>query len=594
MKSGTAPISQADRFRRRGARRGGFGWLALAAVCLPLGGFAGAAWMAWRGVEAEARARLVRTVDMLHEHALGAFETQEAVLTAIEGRIRGLDWATIATDPDLHRFLREVSRDSPSSAGTALVAPDGRLAAGSRVSPPAPPLDLSSRDYVRAHRGATHADGPSFVGEVVVSQPSGIVVFTLSRPRRSEDDSPDGGVLVATFLPERFARFYESITESDGDGIALVRPDGAVLVRAPEPPGPLPLRVPADLPLLRAYAETPGGRGMLRAAGAFDGVDRLIAFRRVGAYPVLVAYGLDRVVLHREWLRQLTIPGAVALVAAALLLWLTARSEAASRLRREEAERRADAEAARAAAEAQLRHAERVNALGLLAAGVAHDFGNALQSINAGARLLETHAEDPTKVRRYAALIAEAAARGGTLTRRMRNFARRNTAGLDGDAPPLEPASAILGVCELLERSLAAQHQIRCALAPSLPILRGIDRTEFEAALVNLAVNARDAMPDGGEVTVTAKVTAAAPPPLPAGGYLCLTVADTGIGMDAATMARAGEAFFTTKAPGEGTGLGLSMARGFAERAGGTLAIDSVPGQGTMVRLWLPVAPVVS
>lgn len=591
MNSLAAPTSQADRFRRYGARPSGFGWLAIAAVFLPLCGFAGAAWTAWQGVEAEARARLVRTVDMLHEHALGAFETQEAILTAIEGRIRGLDWPTIATDVDLHRFLRDLAQDAPSTAGTALIGPDGRLAAASRVAPPAPPVDLSGRDYVRAHRGADRADGPSFVGEVVVSQPSGVVVFTLSRPRRGEDGRPDGGVLVATFFPERFARFYESITESDGDGIALLRPDGAVLVRAPAPPGPLPLRVSPDLPLLRAFAEAPSGRGMLRAAGAFDGVDRLIAFRRVGNYPVLVAYGLDRAVLWREWRRRLAIPGVVALVAAALLLWLTARTEAVARMGREEAERRADAETARAAAEAQLRHAERVNALGLLAAGVAHDFGNALQSIGAGARLLDAHAEEPPKVRRYAALIAEAAARGGTLTTRMRNFARRNAPDNDGATPPLEPVSAILGACELLERSLTGRHRLRCVLPPTLPTLQGVDRTEFEAALVNLAVNARDAMPLGGEVTVTATVAAAPPPPLPAGPYLCLAVADTGVGMDAATLARAGEAFFTTKGPGEGTGLGLSMARGFAERAGGTLAIASAPGQGTTVTLWLPATP---
>ena len=152
--------------------------------------------------------------------------------------------------------------------------------------------------------------------------------------------------------------------------------------------------------------------------------------------------------------------------------------------------------------------------------------------------------------------------------------------------------SALLtGLREVLAHTLGAGVETVVAVTAGLPPLLA-DRGQLETVLVNLATNARDAMPGGGRLTFSASEQRIPDGPaerLPPGAYLCLLVEDTGTGMDAATLARAMEPFFTTKAAGKGTGLGLAMARGFAEQSGGALTVSSEPGRGTAIALWLPV-----
>jgi signal transduction histidine kinase len=149
------------------------------------------------------------------------------------------------------------------------------------------------------------------------------------------------------------------------------------------------------------------------------------------------------------------------------------------------------------------------------------------------------------------------------------------------------------GIAELLHHTLGPRARVAVEALPGLP-MAFTDRRQLEATLVNLAINARDAMEPRGGGTIT---LSAAPSPMPSGSVspnapgLCIAVRDSGIGMDTTVLARAGEAFFTTKPRGEGTGLGLTMAKGFAEQSGGVLGIESEVGQGTTVRLWLPLAP---
>jgi signal transduction histidine kinase len=177
----------------------------------------------------------------------------------------------------------------------------------------------------------------------------------------------------------------------------------------------------------------------------------------------------------------------------------------------------------------------------------------------------------------------------------MLDFARRETdlGRASGQVGTVDVASTVSEACELLERTLGSGYHILREVSLDLPHALGVGRAELEAVLVNLVVNARDAMPSGGTVTITAageEVSSGAAEPvseLPPGRYIRIAVADTGHGMDAATLARAGEAFFTTKGL-KGTGLGLAMARGFAENAGGCISITSGVGNGTTVTLWLP------
>jgi signal transduction histidine kinase len=238
----------------------------------------------------------------------------------------------------------------------------------------------------------------------------------------------------------------------------------------------------------------------------------------------------------------------------------------------------------------RLAHAQRLEAIGRLAGGVAHDFNNVLQAVLGGASLLALRPDDGATARRVSAMITAACERGMAISRRLLAFARRG--GLRSEAIAI--ASMLAGMEELLAHTLGGALTVRSSAALDLPDVRA-DRAQLETVLLNLAINARDAMEStGGELRLAADAEAVAtgtehPAGLAPGDYVRLRVSDTGSGMDEATLARATEPFFTTKPEGRGTGLGLAMARGFAEQSGGALAIQSAPGRGTTVTLWLPV-----
>ena len=203
--------------------------------------------------------------------------------------------------------------------------------------------------------------------------------------------------------------------------------------------------------------------------------------------------------------------------------------------------------------------------------------------------MIARHAEDPAKVRRYAGMMGEAAARAASITRRLLALARRG----DLIAESVEVAPLLQGLREFLIHTLGPNVALHVTALPGLPPVF-VDKGQLETALVNLATNARDAIAGNGAIAFAADLeplpqgrdaTALAP-----GDYVRITVADTGMGMDAAMIDRAMEPFFTTKQLGKGTGLGLPMARGFAEQSGGALEVESVVGRGTTVSIWLPIA----
>jgi PAS domain S-box-containing protein len=268
------------------------------------------------------------------------------------------------------------------------------------------------------------------------------------------------------------------------------------------------------------------------------------------------------------------------------------RAEAALRRLTEDLESRVREEiGAREAAQARAAQAERMQALGQLAGGIAHDFNNVLQALAGATALIERRPGDAAGVHRLARIAIEAADRGASITRRLLAFGRRG----DLRAEALDAAALLGGLREILRHTLGAAVDVQVRLQAGLPRLLA-DKGQLETALVNLATNARDAMPAGGRLVLAAEaeiLSPEAPPPaagLAPGRYVRLTVTDTGMGMDAAILARASEPFFTTKDIGVGTGLGLPMAKGFAEQSGGALRIESRPGDGTTVTLWLPEA----
>lgn len=239
---------------------------------------------------------------------------------------------------------------------------------------------------------------------------------------------------------------------------------------------------------------------------------------------------------------------------------------------------------ARRKAEEALRQAQKMEAVGQLTGGVAHDFNNILAIVLGNLELIRRRAPADERLLRMVDNAIEGARRGAVLTQRMLSFSRRQS--LNPQA--LDVPALVEGMRDLVERSLGPRMALVTEFAATLPPVEA-DPHQLEMALLNLAVNARDAM-DSGTITIRADATATAPPSLCAGRYLRISVADDGEGMDDATLARAQEPFFTTKGVGRGTGLGLSMVSGFAEQSGGTLVIHSRKGAGTTVEIWLPLA----
>ncbi len=248
---------------------------------------------------------------------------------------------------------------------------------------------------------------------------------------------------------------------------------------------------------------------------------------------------------------------------------------------------------AREAAQHNLHQAQRVQALGQLAGGIAHDINNVLQAVQGGAARIARHPHDAAGVARLAAMLQDATRRGASVTRRLLAFSRPG----ELRAEPLSVAPLLEGLRELLQHTLGSGIAVELAVEDGLPPLLA-DKGQLETVLVNLATNARDAMPAGGTLNLSAALLPMPASPLAepwsaaprTGPHVQIAVRDTGVGMDPATLARAAEPFFSTKEAGRGTGLGLAIARGFAQQSGGGLDIESSPGAGTTVRLWLPVS----
>jgi CheY-like chemotaxis protein/two-component sensor histidine kinase len=226
-----------------------------------------------------------------------------------------------------------------------------------------------------------------------------------------------------------------------------------------------------------------------------------------------------------------------------------------------------------------------MEAIGQLTGGVAHDFNNLLSAIMGSLDLAERRAATGADITKFLHNARMAAQRGATLTQRMLAFARKQE--LNISAVDLE--ASVTSMADLFARTLGTGLQVEANFPEVLPPVHA-DATQLELALLNLVVNARDAMPEGGRIAISARAAQGDGTTLPIGCYSVLSVADHGQGMDADTLRRATEPFFTTKGIGRGTGLGLSMVQGMAEQSGGRLVLHSTPKIGTTVELWLKVA----
>ncbi|MCO6418169.1 response regulator [Siccirubricoccus sp. KC 17139] len=327
------------------------------------------------------------------------------------------------------------------------------------------------------------------------------------------------------------------------------------------------------------------GAGAIHAAHAHSA----LAFILLAGLPLAARFALDGTVLGLAAAAMIL----VLLVALCVISWRAAaafgvharmRLDLAAQARSlDAANARLRAEiATRQAAEASLHHAQKMEAMGQLTGGIAHDFNNLLMAVQGSLDLLRKRL--PPGDARTQRLLENArlgTQRGAALTQRLLAFGRRQKL----QPSRLHLPAMVQGVRELLDNSLRAGIRLEISFPPDLPPVLA-DANQLELALLNLVVNARDAMPEGGVVTIGATLPRRAEEQ----GLIALTVTDTGTGMDAATLAQAMKPFFTTKGAGRGTGLGLAMVQGLAAQSGGRFLLRSAPGQGTVAELWLPGA----
>jgi PAS domain S-box-containing protein len=240
------------------------------------------------------------------------------------------------------------------------------------------------------------------------------------------------------------------------------------------------------------------------------------------------------------------------------------------------------------AAEARLRQAQKMEAVGHFTGGVAHDFNNLLMAISGSLELLRKRLPEDERMLALIDNAMQGASRGAALTQRMLAFSRRQELKCEA----VDLAAVLEGMREQLSRIAGSAIKLDIRLPLYIPLVR-TDASQLATALINLVQNSRDAMPNGGRLSLSVNavhIDAAHPTALSPGHYVCLSIRDTGHGMDEATLARLGEPFFTLKGVGKGTGLGMFMVDGLATQSGGKLVARSRVGEGTTIDMWLPVA----
>jgi two-component system, NtrC family, sensor kinase len=549
----------------------------VASVVLPALLFAFAAWLNYRHEHDLADDRIERSLDILHEHTLKVFQTVERAIAEVDEIMRGMADDDIRSDqPRLHERLKRIVEAMPQLRAIFLIDRDGRPLVSSQLAQVPADFDARDRSFFSVH--ATGQQAGTYVSDVLTPRLTGLGApfFVLSRRRVSPDGTFNGVVAVAV-LPGYFEEFYALIGHSPGSLYALVRSDGSFLARYPELPDRQRALQPGSA-LDKVMAQ--GAQRMIFTIpqSQVDARERRIGLRKLEGFPVYVVAGVDSSAIRGEWLTTMASHLIFGLPATLLLLVIIGIALRRTRRLHDEAERRE-------AAEAALRQAQRLEAIGQLTGGVAHDFNNLLMVVSGSVQRLRRDLTSE-KHTRLLDMITNATNRGESLTRQLLAFSRRQML----NPSVIDLAQRLPELKEMLNRSLRGDVTTE-VVVPEGSCAVKVDPSEFELALLNLAVNARDAMPHGGSLTITARpvlLKGKATEEGLQGEFVAIRVADTGAGIPADVLPHVFEPFFTTKEVGKGTGLGLSQVYGFAKQSGGTATITSTLGRGTVITLYLP------
>jgi len=560
--------------------------VAVAALVLPLLLFAGAGAIAYRETRQQADERMARTLDLLYTSVRTTFESEYLVAANVTEMLADVGNAEIRSNEQrIHERLARLIAPLPQVENVWVLDEQGAPLVTARTYPLPAGLNYSDRAYFIAHRdGGVRRS---------VSQPTrgrltDLEYFQYSE-RRLKPDGSFGGVVVVSISPAYFSNQFSRASDAKGFTASIIRADGQILARYPAV-GPTTLG--ADTGFMRTIARLPEEGSYSVDAGAVDGIGRTFVYRKLPELPIYVVHGYANRTIRDAWLARMgshLIFGVPATLCLFMLAVLAARravqeNNALAQLREEQVRR--------ASVEESLRQAQKMNAVGQLTAGIAHDFNNLLTGIGGALEMIRRRTIQPSPdVERFIELGRNGVARAATLTQRLLAFSRQQPLQIEA----IDANRLVAGMSELLRRTLGEKVRIETVLAGGLWRAKA-DVAQLESAILNLAINGRDAMPEGGALTIeTANAHlddayAAANVEVTPGQYVLVAVSDTGTGMEPEVIARAFEPFFTTKQRGQGTGLGLSMTFGYVKQVGGHLKIYSEVGHGTTMKLYLPRA----
>ena len=561
-----------------GSRLGALRALLVAAIVVPLGMTLGMTWLTWQQVWSEAERDVLRGAEAAAEYTLRVLEAHRLAAGRVNELLRGLSDDDIRNrEQELHAGLRRLLPDLPLVQTVVVLDRDGRLLVTGNIYPVPRDQTFNDREWmsILRERGAPSVH----LSRVYVGRLDRFLFFGVSR-RRS--DAGNGlpadafdGVINLSVQPNELARGFADLASLPQDRVLLVRADGQILARLPgfeQPPAPL-----NDLTFRNAVEAGPRPRTLV-VTSSVDGARILVGFRPVRGYGAYTVVGRETSVIVAQWQEAVLPPAAIGLAATIGLVLLAA--VALARARQAQV-----AQAALVAAQNELFQAQKMEALGQLTGGIAHDFNNILSAIIVSLESVRRGLDsDGDRVRRLDRAL-QAARNAAALVQQLLVFAHKQPL----QPRPLNANDLLAGSVAMFRRSAPENVRVVTELAGGLPAVLA-DPGQMQAAVFNLLSNARDAIPDdGGTITVRsfaghADAASAALPPV------CISVADTGSGMAPEVMARAVEPFFSTKGVGHGTGLGLSMVYGALRQMGGDVTIDSAPGRGTTVTLFLPAS----
>ncbi|MEA1674476.1 ATP-binding protein [Nitrospirillum sp. BR 11163] len=584
---GAAGVAEAERSRGPSAMAA-LRLQMLAAVLIPLALLAAAGLESRRDIVAQAADRVERIAVAIDEHAQKVIESDRLILD----RVRDLDPAHSPDQDEVRAALAGMVAGIPQIQTLWLWDAAGRPLAASRHHPAAGRPDITdSPAYGQLRAGQTELlIPPADSLGANAGEWAGQRVFSLAR-RLSHPDGSLAGIAAVSMSLAYFDDFYRRVTQDDpATTVMLVNREGTVM--AARPMAADGARVDPACPGTRATWRPPAPEGRPN-----DGWERLTACRLIANAPLTVMVGVNRAQLDALWQRRLgwlallTLPVMGTLCATTLLaLRRTRRETLAARALRA-------AEARRKQAEGALLRTQRLQALDQITGGVIHDFANLLMTVRSGAEVLcrRPHTEPQREV---LDAMLQAISWGERLTHNLRTFSRRPRLHLD----QVRLSDMAEDIADLLRPALRGDIRLETALPPGLWSLR-MDRTEFDLALLNMAVNARDAMPRGGVLRLAAAnvhIDPASDESERTGGlmgdFVRLTVCDTGSGIPADILDRVFDPFFTTKRDGQSTGLGLAQVHGLARQSGGAALADSLnaaapnSAAGTTITLYLPRA----